>query len=112
MEADVTDRIRERAYQLWEADGYEHGRDQEYWLRAERQIISEQLPDQQERQDNKDFTEGRRGIREVREHLVPTGETVKGKSDKERNVSRTVMRTIKSLNITPASSTKTRQRKT
>jgi hypothetical protein len=28
-------RIRERAYHLWEADGRPHGRDQEYWDRAE-----------------------------------------------------------------------------
>lgn len=27
-------RIRERAYQLWEADGKPHGRDVEYWERA------------------------------------------------------------------------------
>jgi hypothetical protein len=28
-------RIRERAYHLWEADGRPHGRDAEYWERAE-----------------------------------------------------------------------------
>lgn len=28
-------RVRERAYRLWEAEGRQHGRDQEYWLRAE-----------------------------------------------------------------------------
>jgi hypothetical protein len=28
-------RIRERAYHLWEADGRPHGRDTEYWERAE-----------------------------------------------------------------------------
>jgi hypothetical protein len=28
-------RIRQRAYHLWEADGRPHGRDQEYWERAE-----------------------------------------------------------------------------
>ncbi len=27
-------RIRERAYHLWEADGQPHGRDAEYWERA------------------------------------------------------------------------------
>jgi hypothetical protein len=27
-------RIRERAYHLWEADGSPHGRDMEYWERA------------------------------------------------------------------------------
>ncbi len=28
------DRIRARAYSLWEAEGSVHGRDQEYWERA------------------------------------------------------------------------------
>jgi len=28
-------RIRKRAYHLWEADGEPHGRDQEFWERAE-----------------------------------------------------------------------------
>jgi hypothetical protein len=28
-------RIRKRAYHLWEADGRPHGRDQEFWERAE-----------------------------------------------------------------------------
>ena len=28
-------RIRERAYHLWEADGHPRGRDREYWERAE-----------------------------------------------------------------------------
>ena len=28
-------RIRQRAYHLWEADGQPHGRDQEFWERAE-----------------------------------------------------------------------------
>ena len=28
-------RIRERAYHLWEADGCPHGRDRDYWERAE-----------------------------------------------------------------------------
>jgi hypothetical protein len=32
-------RIRERAYELWEADGRPHGADQEYWERA-REIIN------------------------------------------------------------------------
>lgn len=31
-------RIRERAYHLWEQDGRPHGRDQEYWERA-RELI-------------------------------------------------------------------------
>jgi hypothetical protein len=35
------DRIRQRAYLLWEADGRPHGRDQEYWQRAEALISVE-----------------------------------------------------------------------
>jgi len=31
-------RVRERAYHLWEADGKPHGRDVEYWERA-RQLV-------------------------------------------------------------------------
>jgi hypothetical protein len=30
--------IRERAYALYEADNYQHGRDVEHWLRAEAEI--------------------------------------------------------------------------
>ena len=32
------DRIRQRAYELWETRGYPHGRDLEHWLQAEREI--------------------------------------------------------------------------
>jgi Protein of unknown function (DUF2934) len=32
------DAIRRRAYALWEADGRPHGRDDEYWHRAERAL--------------------------------------------------------------------------
>ncbi len=32
--ADLEQRIRERAYLLWEEDGRPHGRDMEYWERA------------------------------------------------------------------------------
>jgi hypothetical protein len=35
-------RIRERAYQLWEADGRPHGRDQEYWERARELVAIEE----------------------------------------------------------------------
>lgn len=33
--AEAEQRIRTRAYHLWEADGSPHGRDREYWDRAE-----------------------------------------------------------------------------
>jgi hypothetical protein len=35
-------RVRERAYQLWEADGKPHGRDVEYWQRARELIAMEE----------------------------------------------------------------------
>ena len=38
-------RIRERAYHLWEADGRPHGGETEYWERARALIGMEQNPD-------------------------------------------------------------------
>ena len=38
-------RIRERAYHLWEQDGRPHGRDEEYWERARELIGIEDNPD-------------------------------------------------------------------
>ena len=32
------DRIRDRAYQIWDRDGRQSGRDEEYWLQAEREL--------------------------------------------------------------------------
>ena len=32
------DRIRDRAYEIWDRDGRQSGRDEEYWLRAEREL--------------------------------------------------------------------------
>ena len=34
-------RIRERAYALWEGEGRSNGNDREYWLRAEAEIAGE-----------------------------------------------------------------------
>ncbi|VBB68905.1 hypothetical protein RIEGSTA812A_PEG_378 [invertebrate metagenome] len=42
MGTEFIQRVRERAYQLWEAAGCEHGRDMEYWFKAEVQIAAEQ----------------------------------------------------------------------
>ena len=36
----VTDRIRERAYQIWLAEGQPHGRDKEHWAQAERELAA------------------------------------------------------------------------
>ena len=38
-------RIRERAYHLWEADGHPHGSDREYWERA-RELVDIELSGQ------------------------------------------------------------------
>ena len=32
------DRIRDRAYEMWDRDGRQSGRDEEYWLQAEREL--------------------------------------------------------------------------
>jgi hypothetical protein len=37
-------RIRERAYRLWESDGCPHGRDIEYWERARELVGIEESP--------------------------------------------------------------------
>lgn len=34
----LQERIKQRAYELWEADGRPHGRDAEHWARAEREL--------------------------------------------------------------------------
>ena len=38
-------RVRERAYHLWEADGKPHGRDVEYWQRARELVAIEENGD-------------------------------------------------------------------
>ena len=42
--AEQEQRIRERAYHLWEADGCPHGRDAEYWERARALLAIEDNP--------------------------------------------------------------------
>lgn len=39
------ERIRERAYSLWEDDGRPEGMEHDYWLRAEKLIDAEDDPD-------------------------------------------------------------------
>jgi hypothetical protein len=41
IDPDREQRVRERAYHLWEADGKPHGRDVEYWERARELIGTE-----------------------------------------------------------------------
>jgi hypothetical protein len=41
MEADMNsddEKIRARAYELWDSNGRQHGRDEEHWLQAEREL--------------------------------------------------------------------------
>jgi hypothetical protein len=38
MEPLVTERIRERAYSIWDRAGRPHGRDREHWFAAEAEI--------------------------------------------------------------------------
>ena len=37
---DIEDQIRQRAYELYEQEGRQEGRDQEYWFRAEAEVRS------------------------------------------------------------------------
>jgi hypothetical protein len=43
MQSDRQERISERAYQIWVAEGCVHGRHDEHWQRAEREIAEEEL---------------------------------------------------------------------
>jgi hypothetical protein len=51
MSDDREHRIRERAHSLWEEAGKPHGRDQEFWHRAEALIAAEDNPDKPEMTD-------------------------------------------------------------
>ncbi|MFO1148265.1 MAG: DUF2934 domain-containing protein [Alsobacter sp.] len=43
MSHELEARIREKAYELWESEGRPAGRDQDFWLRAEREIIEQPI---------------------------------------------------------------------
>jgi DUF2934 family protein len=43
MRSDRQERISERAYLIWVAEGRVHGKDDEHWHRAEREIAEEEL---------------------------------------------------------------------
>ena len=43
MDEDVKRLIQERAYALWEADGRPEGRAEEYWRRAEQEIMNQSV---------------------------------------------------------------------
>jgi hypothetical protein len=43
MDQNLSDRIRERAYELWAASGYRDGEAEQHWLAAERKILTASL---------------------------------------------------------------------
>ena len=43
MDPELRRKIEERAYALWEADGRPEGRALDYWLQAEREIVSQSI---------------------------------------------------------------------
>ena len=42
MRSDREERIKERAYAIWLAEGRVHGRHQDHWHRAEREVAAEE----------------------------------------------------------------------
>jgi hypothetical protein len=46
------DQIRTRAHQLWEAAGKPEGRDQEFWIEAERQLTKDEATNPDEKSDS------------------------------------------------------------
>ena len=42
MEPDLSDRIRERAYEIWIESGYRDGEAEQHWLAAEQEVLSAQ----------------------------------------------------------------------
>jgi Protein of unknown function (DUF2934) len=40
MQQGLENQIRERAYQLWEANGYQDGAADQHWLAAEREVLA------------------------------------------------------------------------
>jgi hypothetical protein len=47
----LEERIRQRAYQIWEEDGQPEGREHEHWERAVREIEAEEKADESEASD-------------------------------------------------------------
>lgn len=44
MTPDEDERIRQRAYELWEREGYPEGREFEHWMQAKMDVASEDSP--------------------------------------------------------------------
>ena len=44
MDNDLTPKILQRAYEIWESEGRPHGRDQAHWFLAEAELITNAGP--------------------------------------------------------------------
>jgi Protein of unknown function (DUF2934) len=44
IDPELRRRIEERAYSLWESDGRPEGRDLDYWLQAEQEVVGQSTP--------------------------------------------------------------------
>ena len=42
MRSNREERIKQRAYELWQTEGHGHGRHEDHWHRAEREITAEE----------------------------------------------------------------------
>jgi hypothetical protein len=42
MRSDREERIKQRAYAIWQSEGHRHGRHEDHWHRAEREIAAEE----------------------------------------------------------------------
>ena len=42
MRSEREERIRQRAYQIWQSEGHGHGRQDDHWHQAEREIAAEE----------------------------------------------------------------------
>ena len=47
-----TNKVRERAYELWEAAGKPEGQEERFWREAERQLKEEQIKHETKTPDN------------------------------------------------------------
>jgi hypothetical protein len=43
MQSDIEDRIRNRAFEMWQDEGCPDGRDLDFWLKAESELLEEPI---------------------------------------------------------------------
>ena len=43
MQSDIEDRIRNRAFEMWQDEGCPPGRDLDFWLKAESELLQEPI---------------------------------------------------------------------